>query len=141
MSQFVTRVCTENTGGGCMVDFLELVDGRVLGVSDECIVLYPNEVAIHEGDEAGNYDFPTIWRPAASSVVVESKLGCYVVSVTKDPAFDLIALNTGEVLAINPDGVSLYANLAAVREFVSTGCISATVPGCNGQGINRGALH
>lgn len=124
MSQFVTRVCTENTGGGCMVDLLELVDGRVLGVSDDCVVLYPNAAAIHEGDEAGDYDFPTIWRPEASSIAVECKLGCYVVSVTEDPAFDLIALNTGEVLTINPDGVSLYASLAAASELAPTGRIN-----------------
>ncbi len=39
--QFVERVFTENTGGGCMVDLIILKDGRVIGLYDEVVVLYP----------------------------------------------------------------------------------------------------
>lgn len=37
---FVGGVSSEQTGGGCMVDFVHLADGRVLGINDECVVLY-----------------------------------------------------------------------------------------------------
>ena len=29
-----------NTGGGCYVDLLYLEDGRVIGVTDDCLVVY-----------------------------------------------------------------------------------------------------
>ena len=40
--KFIKAVTTENTGGGCMVDFVLLYNGQVLGLNDECVVLYDN---------------------------------------------------------------------------------------------------
>jgi len=37
---YIKEITTENTGGGCMVDFIHLNDGRVIGLNDECAVLY-----------------------------------------------------------------------------------------------------
>ena len=36
----IDRVETEQTGGNIMVDFVILKDGRVLGISDDCVCLY-----------------------------------------------------------------------------------------------------
>lgn len=36
----VVKISTENTGGGCYVDFVTLHDGRVLGINEDCVVLY-----------------------------------------------------------------------------------------------------
>jgi hypothetical protein len=38
--EYIKRVFPENTGGGSMVDFIELNDGRIIGINDECAVLY-----------------------------------------------------------------------------------------------------
>ena len=45
---YIDRVFTENTGGGTMVDFVQLKDGRILGVNDECVVLYESMEAFEE---------------------------------------------------------------------------------------------
>lgn len=37
---YIDRIESENTGGHCMVDFVILKDGRVLGISDDCVCLY-----------------------------------------------------------------------------------------------------
>ena len=37
---FIKETYTQHTGGGCMVDFVELKNGKVLGISDELVVLY-----------------------------------------------------------------------------------------------------
>jgi len=37
---YIDSVFTENTGGGSMVDFVQLKDGRILAVNDEYVVLY-----------------------------------------------------------------------------------------------------
>ncbi len=42
MTVFIEKVGTEFTGGNCPVDFVTLKDGRVLGVTDDCVVLYQN---------------------------------------------------------------------------------------------------
>jgi len=45
---YIDRVFTENTGGGSMVDFVQLKDGRILGINDECVVLYESIEAFYE---------------------------------------------------------------------------------------------
>ena len=39
---FIDKVVTYETGGNCPVDFVLLKSGRVLGISDDCVVLYDN---------------------------------------------------------------------------------------------------
>ena len=40
MTAFIDKVTTYETGGNCPVDFITLKSGRVLGISDDCVVLY-----------------------------------------------------------------------------------------------------
>lgn len=42
MHEYIVKIETLNTGGGCMVDVIHLPDGRVIGINDECAVLYAN---------------------------------------------------------------------------------------------------
>ncbi len=37
---YIDKVETEQTGGNIMVDFVILKDGRVLGISEDCVCLY-----------------------------------------------------------------------------------------------------
>jgi hypothetical protein len=45
---YIDRVFTENTGGGTMVDFVQLKDGRILGINDEFVVLYESLEAFYD---------------------------------------------------------------------------------------------
>ena len=56
---FVKRVATYEPDGPVSVDLLELFDGRVLGITEETIMLYPSMEAF-ENDEGD----PTAVRPA-----------------------------------------------------------------------------
>jgi len=47
--KYIDKSFTENTGGGCWVDFLILNDGRCVGINDECLVLYPSYDAVYDG--------------------------------------------------------------------------------------------
>ena len=38
--EYIAQITTENAGGGSMVDFIHLKDGRVIGINDEYAVLY-----------------------------------------------------------------------------------------------------
>ena len=38
--EYIMKIETLNTGGGTMVDVIHLPDGRVIGINDECAVLY-----------------------------------------------------------------------------------------------------
>lgn len=42
---YVTKTWTENTGGGSMVDFIELDSGRVITVNDETLAVWPSAQA------------------------------------------------------------------------------------------------
>lgn len=55
-SEYILSVSSWDSGGGIMLDIVELADGRVLGITDESVVLYPNLDALQDGeanDEAG----------------------------------------------------------------------------------------
>ena len=39
---YIQKIQTVNTGGGCYVDLITMQDGQVIGLNDECIVLYKN---------------------------------------------------------------------------------------------------
>jgi len=55
---YIDSVFTENTGGGCVVDFVELKDGRVLGISDEYLCVYESFDKFYEA--SGLENLPTI---------------------------------------------------------------------------------
>jgi hypothetical protein len=40
MTTYIEKTSSENVGGGSMVDFIHLKDGRIIGLNDECAVLY-----------------------------------------------------------------------------------------------------
>lgn len=45
---FLNRIETVNTGGHIFVDLITLNDGQVIGISDDCICLYPNEQEFYD---------------------------------------------------------------------------------------------
>jgi len=62
---YVKAVWSENTGGGTMVDMIILDNGMLIGINDECIVLYPNEESFYDGLPEGEFNFPSISIPRA----------------------------------------------------------------------------
>ena len=38
--EYIDHIESENTGGGCLVDFVVLKDGRVIGINDEYLCIY-----------------------------------------------------------------------------------------------------
>lgn len=47
--KYVEKTFTEDMGGGCMVDFLILNDGRCVGINDDCLVLYKSYEQVCDG--------------------------------------------------------------------------------------------
>ena len=54
----IVKAYTENTGGGCLVDFLELENGLLLAVSDEAVCLYANMDDFYEGKALEGFWIP-----------------------------------------------------------------------------------
>jgi hypothetical protein len=55
-TEHIRAVSSWESGGGIVIDIIELADGRVLGVTDESVVLYSSLEALQEGQavsEAG----------------------------------------------------------------------------------------
>jgi hypothetical protein len=59
-TEFINKVETVNTGGGCLVDIITLWDGRVIGLNDECAVLYDSIEAFWDG---GSNNLPAFTIP------------------------------------------------------------------------------
>ena len=126
VSQFVKRVFTENTGGGCMVDFIELTTGQIIGLNDESVVLYPNMNAFYEGDE-GNFDgFGTIHRSDAATIIDNPRLGTFTDALMAEYTVDLLVLSTGEILGVDSESICYYANIDAVHS-TGPGSVLATI--------------
>jgi len=52
----VTKTETINSGGGCMIDLIHLDNGKVIGLDDECLVVYKSIDAFWrclDGDVSG----------------------------------------------------------------------------------------
>jgi hypothetical protein len=56
---YIDKTFTENTGGGCMVDFIQLKDGRCIGLNEECMVVYPSYNLFYH-DHLSTINFPVI---------------------------------------------------------------------------------
>jgi hypothetical protein len=58
--QYIEKITSENTGGHCCVDFVHLKDGRVIGINDECAVLYADMNDFWECDTVDRpcFEFP-----------------------------------------------------------------------------------
>lgn len=46
----IKSVSTWNSGGGIELDLIELADGKVLGISDEVVILYASMEDLETGD-------------------------------------------------------------------------------------------
>lgn len=68
-TQFIDNVTSENTGGGCHVDFVTLKDGRVLGINEECVVLYES---MDDFWDCENKDRPALTIPPKKAMTNES---------------------------------------------------------------------
>jgi len=68
--EYIDKTSSENTGGGCWVDFIHLKDGRVIGLNDECVVLYES---MEEFWECGTKDRPSFAIPPKRMTEVEMK--------------------------------------------------------------------
>jgi hypothetical protein len=53
-TEYVKTVSSWNSGGGIIVDVVELKDGRVLGITDESVVLYESMEALQESSPAAD---------------------------------------------------------------------------------------
>jgi hypothetical protein len=51
---YIKKIFSENTGGNCMVDMVELNDGRILSITDDCVILFDSLDAFYDENAAGN---------------------------------------------------------------------------------------
>jgi len=49
-TEYIKSISSWDSGGGIVIDIVELKDGRVLGITDESVVLYPSMDALEEGE-------------------------------------------------------------------------------------------
>jgi hypothetical protein len=49
-TEYIKSISSWDSGGGIVIDIVELKDGRVLGITGESVVLYPNMDALEEGE-------------------------------------------------------------------------------------------
>jgi hypothetical protein len=69
-STFVNEVFTENTGGGCMVDFIALKDGRFVTLNDEAIGVFSSVDSFYE--DGGESALHFMWIEPARKYALRS---------------------------------------------------------------------
>lgn len=68
---FIKSVYTEQTGGGMMVDYVVLKDGKVITLNDEGLAVYPNIDATYDASESyGSIDYSGATTPSPSPVTL-----------------------------------------------------------------------
>lgn len=68
LTSHVATVEEFQTGGHCMVTLVTLADGRVLGINDECVVLYPSAEAFRDGHEGNDQYIDLLDQPPQDEV-------------------------------------------------------------------------
>jgi hypothetical protein len=53
--RFIKEIATEQTGGGCMVDFITLINGQVIAIDNDLIGLYSSMDEFWDGKD-GSWD-------------------------------------------------------------------------------------
>lgn len=67
--KYIEQLSSENTGGGCWVDFVHLANGQVIGVNDECAVLYESIEDFWECSTKDRPSFEIAWNKKRLSAV------------------------------------------------------------------------
>jgi hypothetical protein len=94
--KFIKNTFTEHTGGGFFVDFVTLSDGRVIGINEQCIVVYPSFEAF---DTQNGFNLPNLeFNPPLPAIQETRKV------IKEDRVIsNLIFENFDDVIEI-PDG-------------------------------------
>ena len=115
LSQFIKKVFTEHTGGGVMVDLIILADQRIVGVNDECAVLYKDMEAFYTESNQFFY-FPEITNEANSKVMAKDRLSVFITRIDHEYTMDVVVLASGMVIGIDSEAVSLYQDLDVLND-------------------------
>lgn len=138
LGHFIRRVELHDTGGGCLVDFFILDSGKVIGISDECVVLYSKE-QWDDGDLLGIEGAGIINlivdgnSKASKEKLLSEGISGFVTSVsTQDygnqKMIDVIHLKDGRALVVDVHNIALSANaiLNTENKITSAGLIDLT---------------
>ena len=109
----IEEVFTENTGGGCMVDFIHLMDGYRIGISDECIVLYVPEED-EKGDERDELGHISHYEHGGMYDLSEGEFSHIekheTASVDGIVYYDIVTLKNGIVFTIDDAQISVFTD-------------------------------
>lgn len=116
MANHIKEIQLLNTGGGCMVDYLILESGKVIGINDECVVGYHCEddgygPEFFEDSQAG-----IIYLEEQHQVEADYGESEFVYSINSDilmdegkaTPVDVVRLKDGNVVVVSEDKVMLY---------------------------------
>lgn len=123
----IESVRAEHTGGGCMVDFILLKDGRLIVIDENCLVLYPGVDAFYAGDGEGNFDdFPLMaWSVDEDAEALPAAQGAFTHKVIAEFTADIVQLTTGLVIGVDSVQICLYASLDAFYSGASDSVLAS----------------
>lgn len=107
---WLTNVCTENTGGGCMVDFIFMDDGRVLSLNDKAIGVYASKEAFYDQEKCTAQHF--MWISDSGTLVAMSK-------------DELVAAIKAEVTNLMADGIvpRTVKSYSELHDYCDANCL------------------
>ena len=124
----IAKIDTWNSGGNCMVDMIYLNDGRVIGLNEECVVLYPSENALFDDNETefpciitDHVDFNQDSYEELSTLPYDQRLGDFVVCTWSEyPDLDMLLLDDGRILGIDSATICLYSDYQQWERHLET---------------------
>lgn len=127
--EYITKVDSMNTGGHCMVDFVHLRDGRVIGIDDESLVIYRSMDEYTNGDDCEHayafdvepkytmrFDKPITTSKEAKQFVVDLFTHGLLYHFDDDPRY-VINGNTGRPLFKKADIENVTARVNEIFNF------------------------
>jgi hypothetical protein len=131
---YVKKIFSENTGGNCMVDMVELNDGRILSITDDCVILFDSLDAFYDENAAGNnnagqwidltvtrYSTPIKSEQDAADFFYELHNSDRIFHPDDDPA-GIIRTATGSPLFTPAECVNLRLRMEETRIYMDDPC-------------------
>ena len=121
LCHFVKRSWDEQTGGGCMVSFVELENGHVLGIDNDSICLYGNEDQFHDGIDGDFNIFPMIDRTCFEQKLNKKKADLLADEVLNDMVAsiqDRIGQKDGGFAGMHFEGEKWDSLVGLISEYI-----------------------
>jgi hypothetical protein len=104
---YIENITVENTGDGCVVDFVHLKSGKLLGITDEVIGLCNSLEHFYNDSEEFCEVSPVLYLPRIGGDYANEGISTWIKEIIRVGSLDYIILKNGLQIMVSSTKVCL----------------------------------